>query len=99
MLPSPFWNVSLMVQTCRCQTGILSVDKDEVTLTKTPVSPVGGNGSLPASAGTESVADILEQELDPTMHEWITLVEKEPELIRIPLNFEERTGHLPKLLH
>jgi hypothetical protein len=75
------------------------VDRDEVTLTKTPVSPVNGNQPLAASTGTESVADILEQELDPTIHEWISLVEKEPDLIRIPLNFEERTGHLPKLLH
>jgi hypothetical protein len=45
------------------------------------------------------VADILEQELDFTIREWLALVEKEPDLIRIPLNFEERTGHLPKLLH
>jgi hypothetical protein len=45
------------------------------------------------------VADILEQELKPTIHEWIGLVEKEPELMRIDLNFEERTGHLPRLLH
>jgi hypothetical protein len=45
------------------------------------------------------VADILEQKLDSTIHEWLELVEKEPDLIRIPLNFEERTGHLPKLLH
>ena len=27
------------------------------------------------------------------------LVDNDPELIRIPLNFEERTGHLPRLLH
>jgi len=45
------------------------------------------------------VADILEQELEPTIQDWIELVEKEPDLIRIPLNFEERTGHLPTLLH
>jgi hypothetical protein len=88
-----------MVQTCRRQTGILSVDKDETTLTKTPVSSVGSNEPLATLTGKESVADILEQELDPTIHEWLTLVEKEPDLIRIPLNFEERTGHLPKLLH
>jgi hypothetical protein len=87
-----------MGQTCGCQAGILSVDKDEVTLTKTPVSTVGGNEPLTASTGAESVADILEQELDPTIQEWIGLVEKEPDLIRIPLNFEERTGHLPRLL-
>ena len=68
-------------------------------MTKTPVSPVSGNEPLTASSGTESVADILEQELDPTIREWLALVEKEPDLLHIPLNFEERTGHLPKLLH
>jgi hypothetical protein len=68
-------------------------------VTRTAVSPGGGSESLPASTGTESVADILEQELDPTIHEWIRLVEKEPDLIRIPLSFQDRTGHLPRLLH
>jgi hypothetical protein len=63
------------------------------------VPRAGGSEPLTASTGTESVANILEQELDRTIHEWIALVEKEPDLIRIPLNFEERTGHLPKLLH
>jgi hypothetical protein len=67
-------------------------------VTRTIASLGGGSESL-ASTGTECVADILEQELDPTIHEWLGLVEKEPDLIRIPLNFEERTGHLPKLLH
>jgi len=68
-------------------------------LTRTAASPAGGNESLPAFAGTESVADILEEQLDPTIHEWIELVEKEPDLARIRLSFEERTGHLPTLLH
>src|ERR1700731_3049155 len=62
-------------------------------------SPGGGNESPPVSTGTERVADILEQELNPTIQEWLELVEKEPDLIRIPLNFDERTGHLPRLLH
>ena len=66
---------------------------------KIPVLPTGGSESLTASTGTESVADILEQELDPTIHEWLKLAEKEPDLARIPMNFEERTGHLPRLLH
>jgi hypothetical protein len=68
-------------------------------LKRTAVSQVGGSESPPPSIGTESVADILEQELDPMIREWMGLVEKEPDLIRIPLNFEERTGHLPRLLH
>src|ERR1700731_1598966 len=62
-------------------------------------SPGGGNESPPVSTGTERVADILEQELNPTIQEWLELVEKEPDLIRIPLNFDERTVHLPRLLH
>src|SRR5579863_649172 len=68
-------------------------------MTRTAGLPAGGSVSSPASTGTERVADILEQELNPTIQEWIGLVEKEPDLVRIPLNFEERTGHLPKLLH
>ena len=68
-------------------------------MTKTATLQAGGNGSPAASTGTESVADILERELDHTIREWLRLVEAEPELVRIPLNFEERTGHLPKLLH
>jgi hypothetical protein len=47
----------------------------------------------------ESVADILERELHTLIGEWFTRVEKQPELMRIPLNYEERTGHLPRLMH
>jgi len=68
-------------------------------MTRTIVSHRGGNGSAPASTETEHVADILERELDATIHEWMGLVEKEPDLLRIRLNFQERTGHLPRLLH
>ena len=68
-------------------------------MTRTTVLPGGGSESSPASTSAESVADILEQELESIIHNWLGLVEKEPDLTRIPLNFEERTGHLPKLLH
>jgi hypothetical protein len=68
-------------------------------MTKTTVSTAGGSKPPPASLGTERVADILEQELNSTIHEWVGLVEKDPDLIHIPLNFEERTGHLPRLLN
>ena len=54
-----------------------------------------GNGSVVVLQG---VADILERELQTLVKEWITRVEKEPELMRIPLNYEERTGHLPRLM-
>ena len=48
---------------------------------------------------SESVPDILERELPAVIQEWLTRVEKEPDLKRLPLTYEERTGHLPQLLH
>jgi hypothetical protein len=48
---------------------------------------------------TESVADIMERQLEVVIQEWLARVEKEPELTAIPLNYQERTGHLPQLLH
>jgi hypothetical protein len=54
------------------------------------------------SGGTvvvDSVADILERELRPLIEAWLLRVEKEPDLSNIRLNHEERTGHLPHLIH
>jgi len=45
-----------------------------------------------------SVASILEQDLEVTVQAWMTLVAQDEELTRIPLSFDERTGHLPNLL-
>jgi len=61
-------------------------------------SAVPSNGSGDA-ASRVSVADILERELPTLINEWLARVELEPDLTRIPLTFEERTGHLPHLLH
>jgi hypothetical protein len=47
----------------------------------------------------ESVADILERELKSVIVDWLARVEQEPDLTCVPLSFEERTGHLPHLLH
>jgi hypothetical protein len=50
-------------------------------------------------AAVKSVADILERELQYVITDWLARVEQEPDLTCIPLSFEERTGHLPHLLH
>ncbi|HWY22269.1 MAG TPA: response regulator [Candidatus Acidoferrum sp.] len=47
---------------------------------------------------TVSVASILEHDLEATIQAWMALVQHSEELTSIPLNFEERTGHLPNLL-
>jgi hypothetical protein len=67
-------------------------------MTKTVGSVTGPNGTSGA-ATIESVADIIERELQTVISDWLVRVEQEPDLKCIPLNFEERTGHLPHLLH
>ena len=56
------------------------------------------NGSVGAVA-VESVADILERELQEVIKDWLARVHDQADLTCIPLNYEERTGHLPYLLH
>jgi DNA-binding response OmpR family regulator len=46
----------------------------------------------------ERVATILERNTLKTIGEWLARVERDPELTRVPLSVEQRTGHLPKLL-
>ena len=58
--------------------------------------PSNGSGN---TASRASVAEILERELPTLIDEWLARVKQEPDLTRIPLTFEERTGHLPHLLH
>jgi hypothetical protein len=47
--------------------------------------------------GFESVANILEREVPAVTQDWYSRVELESDLRSIPMNFEERTGHLPQL--
>ena len=46
----------------------------------------------------ERVASILERETPATIKDWLERVEAEDELTCVPMNQEQRTGHLPKLL-
>jgi len=58
-----------------------------------------GAAKVTGTATIESVADIIERELQSVITDWLFRVEQEPDLKSIPLNFEDRTGHLPQLLH
>src|ERR1700738_241363 len=58
-----------------------------------------GAAKATGTATIESVADIIEREHQNVIVDWLARVEEEPDLRSIPLNFEERTGHLPYLLH
>jgi len=62
-------------------------------------SGAGTGRKAGAALAFESVADILERELQPLIEDWLRRVKQEPDLTRIPLSYEERTRHLPHLLH
>jgi CheY-like chemotaxis protein len=47
---------------------------------------------------TKDVATLLEDDLDTTIQGWMSLVERNEELICVPLSFQDRTGYLPQLL-
>ncbi len=49
-------------------------------------------------ANIERVANILERDSKLTIANWLARVGREPELTAIPLDDEDRTGHLPKLI-
>src|SRR6202161_3625573 len=73
-----------------------SVTKGDLVAKSINAARVAGGSA--GAVTVESVADILERELDTVIQEWLIRVEKEPELTAVPLNFEDRTGHLPQLL-
>jgi len=62
----------------------------------TPRLRIKENGG---EAPIQGVADILEREIQSVIKDWLARVEQEPDLASVPLDFEERTGHLPQLLH
>jgi hypothetical protein len=53
---------------------------------------------MTTSIKIDSVANVLERELDFTVKEWLRRVNLVPELTETPLSDDDRTGHLPKLL-
>ncbi|MGA8103398.1 MAG: hypothetical protein WB869_14660 [Candidatus Acidiferrales bacterium] len=60
------------------------------------VRGVNGSGD---GAAIESAADILERELQHVIKDWLARVDEQADLTCIQLNYEDRTGHLPQLLH
>src|ERR1700681_691450 len=63
------------------------------------VASAAGPAKNGGTVTIETVADILERELKHVIAEWLMRVEKELDLMHIPLNHDERTGHLPHLIH
>ena len=44
-----------------------------------------------------SVAEILERNIESTIHEWFDFLQEEEKVASIPMNYEQRCGHLPQL--
>jgi DNA-binding response OmpR family regulator len=56
------------------------------------------NPSARLSMPKERVSEILDRETNSTIKYWLSSVEKNDELAALPLNFSDRTGHLPRLM-
>ena len=64
-----------------------------------PIESGVGSKSSGGTGTIESVADILERELKHVIQEWLDRVNQETDLTQVPLNHDERTGHLPYLMN
>jgi len=64
-----------------------------------PVESSAKPGKNGDAVTVESVADILYRESQTLIAEWLRRVEKESDLMSIPMNRKDRTGHLPHLIH
>jgi DNA-binding response OmpR family regulator len=51
----------------------------------------------PAARVVESVATILERTSESTIQDWFAHIQKDEALMTVPLTFEQRTSHLPKV--
>ncbi|MGA2814005.1 MAG: RsbRD N-terminal domain-containing protein [Candidatus Acidiferrum sp.] len=80
-------------------TGLKNGELGEDVMNNSNSSGAGTGRKAGAALAFESVADILERELQPLIEDWLRRVKQEPDLTRIPLSYEERTRHLPHLLH
>jgi DNA-binding response OmpR family regulator len=56
------------------------------------------NPSARSSMAKECVAAILDRDAETTIKHWVSRVERNDELASLPLTFQERTGHLPRLM-
>jgi DNA-binding response OmpR family regulator len=56
------------------------------------------NPSAHSSKAKECVAAILDRDADTTIKHWLSRVEQTKELTALSLTFQERTGHLPRLM-
>lgn len=56
------------------------------------------NPSAHPSKAKERVAEIMDRDAGSTINNWLSDVDQTEELTALPLNFQERTGHLPRLI-
>jgi DNA-binding response OmpR family regulator len=82
----------------RLQADEILVKPIEISLLREIIHQKLSNPMIHKALSTESVASILEHDLQATIQYWLQLVERDAELTCVPLNFEDRTGHLPNLL-
>ena len=95
---SGFPELSEALSAIRLQTDEVLVKPIEIAALREIIHRKLANPAPHKPLPTQSVASILEHDLNSTIQDWMELVEHDDELTGIQLSFEERTGHLPNLL-
>jgi hypothetical protein len=84
-------------------TSVDEIDKSEWRVREAALMKLVDSMVRPSKSGSavtiETVADVLERELQALIEAWLLRVENESDLAHVLLNHDERTGHLPQLIH
>jgi YesN/AraC family two-component response regulator len=96
MLLSAFPEMDAAAQAILKQTDQILVKPMDVTALVRAIRQNLETGAPPPRI-TETVANILERSVKPTIHAWFDRVQTDDKLSAIPMSFEDRTSHLPRV--
>ena len=97
MLLSAFPEMDVAARTILAQTDQVLVKPSGIGLLGKSIRERLAHETLVA-APVESVASILERSVQQTLSAWYARVQGDPQLMSLPLNREQRTGHIPQVL-
>ena len=96
MLLSAFPEMDAAARAILKQTDQVLVKPIEVTALIKAIKQGLETGALPPRV-IETVAKILERSVEPTIHAWFDRIRTDKRVMEIPLSYEERASHLPRV--
>jgi CheY-like chemotaxis protein len=97
MLLSAFPEMDAAARAILKQTDQILVKPIEVTALVQVIKQSLETGAPPPPRIVETVAKILERSVEPTIRAWFDRIRTDKKVMEVPLSYEERTSHLPKV--